>query len=245
MPMRTLRLVGAVWIVLGFCTHEAIAQRSPERTVQIAVGGVLLVVPIPQGFASAAHDKQLMAEGEAATPHNRRLLAFFLPSSDIEARPRGKEPEFRFSYSMQTNPKDEVKTFSAETFLKVKAQVRNAFEAMPTEIRAGRRPEKLDETLREHARETGELIRVDIQSVVPLGEVEESETSITAAFLTNTKVRTSFGSNDVAYISAITVAAVKGKPIWLVTRAKLENDADIELTRVSAKDWIRSIQASN
>ena len=242
MSPRVLILFSAFAFLLP-CEADCQALRS-ESKVLVQVGGLSIVIPIPKGFVDSSTSANLSAIGYALTPQRRRLLAFLVSTEDLRATNAGKEPELNQTFAVQTAPVDEDKTFSVETFKRVKQQVRVQMEKM-AQSAPDSSTTRLAELLREQAKQTGEPAQLEIDGIVYLGIVEESEYSITGAFVTTAQIQMASSVVKGTNISAITVAAIRGKPVWLITRRALQKEEDIRTNNEYANAWVSLIRAEN
>jgi hypothetical protein len=233
LTQRVSLLLLAVAALVPFRAADA------QAPVQIHVGGAAIFIPVPRGFADASNNAELFAMGKAFTPRHRRLLAFFVQEQDLHAARNGKELDLQQVCDVQTATADEHKTFSEAGFAKVKEQVRAQFRDTAQSISG--RTTRLEELLKQ----LDDQARLDVKSVVPVGVVEESPYSITVLFIANSQLHLAGGVADDTNISAITVAAVKGKPVWLITRRTLRHKGDIEIASAAAREWIAAVQAAN
>lgn len=243
MSPRVLILFSAFVFLLP-CEADCQALHSTERKVLVQVGGLGIVIPIPKGFVDSSTSKDISAIGYALTPQRRRLLAFLVSTEDLRATNAGKEPELNQTFAVQIAPADEDKIFSVETFKRVKQQVRAQMENM-AQSAPDASTTRLAGLLRELAKQTGQPAQLEIDGIVYLGIVDESEYSITGAFVTTAQIQMASSVVKGANISAITVAAIRGKPVWLITRRTFQKEADIRTNNEHAHAWVSLIRAEN
>lgn len=243
MPCQVTERLTSLLVVLAtlFPFGSASAQGAIpySSSIEVAVGGSRISIPIPSGFADASRNADLSAVGEALTPRHRRLLGFFVEERDLKAAASGKEVDLRQTFAVQTSIADERKTISEDGFAKVKEQAKAEFRNAPQSIPG--RPTRFEELLKQLDKQA----RLDVKGVVPVGVIEESTHSITVLFVARSQVRAGGGVADDTNISAITIAAVKGKPVWLITRRTLQVKSDIEVASASARGWIAAVRAVN
>ena len=236
MPSQlTQRVVLLLMVVAALAPTSAAAQAA----VEVRIGGAAITIPIPIGFADSSGNAELFAMGNAFTPRHRRLLAFFVQEQDLEAARSGKELDLYQVLDVQTAPAEEHRAFSESGFAKVKEQVKAQFRDIEPTI-AGRTT-RFEELLRQ----LDDRARLDVKGVEPVGIIEESPYSITALFVSKSQLQLAGGVADDTNISAVTVAAVKGKILWLITRRTLRQKGDIEIASAAAKAWIAAVQGAN
>lgn len=233
MTRRVAFLVVALCALLPF---EGIYAQAP---IEVYVGGVPILISVPNGYVDSSKNADLFAIRKIFTPRHRRLLAFFVAAHDLQAAESGKEPDLRQTFDVQTSAADENKVFSEAGFTKVKEQVRAQFRDMTQSISS--RTTRLEELLKQLDNQA----RLEVKGVEPIGVIEESPYSITVLFVTQSQIQITAGVGDDTNISAITVAAIKGKPIWFITRRTLKEKGDIDIVSLSARQWIASVQEVN
>ena len=237
MPSQlTPRVVLLLMMAAALTPFSAAKAQAP---VEVRVGGAVIVIPIPSGFADSSSNAELFAMGQAFTPRHRRLLAFFVQEEDLQAAHSGKELDLHQVLDVQTAPAEEHRAFSEAGFAKIKEQVKAQFRDIEPSI-AGRTT-RLEELLRQ----LDDRARLEGKGVLPVGIVEESPYSITALFVSTSQLQLAAGVADDTNISAVTVAAVKGKILWLITRRTLRQKSDIEVASTAAKTWIAAVQGAN
>ena len=236
MPSHLTRRVVLLLTVVAAFTQFRAAEAQPP--IEVQVGGSAIRIPAPKGFADASKSPELLTVGKMFTPRHRRLLAFFVHEQDLQAAQSGQEPDLHQTSDVQTSLADEHKLFSEAGFAKVKEQVK-------TQHREAARSSGGTTRFEEVLRQLDNQARLELKGVVPVGVIEESPYSITVLFVARSQLRASGGVADDTNISAVTVAAIKGKPVWLITRRTLREKGDIDIASASAKEWIVAVQAAN
>jgi hypothetical protein len=241
--MTVKSILLSLFILCGAINLPLVAAEESAPTVTLLVDNVQVLISIPEGYSNAIEIKEFSLIGDLLTPRDRRMLAIFIPKEDIESFKKTGEATFQNSHIVSVKYSDEKKYITEQSFSVARQKVRSQYSQMIA--KAGEGQTKLDELAQRAATITGKSMGVRTTGVQSIGVIEESDKSITVGLYGTTELRNGQEVIKESGTGAITIAIIRGKPLYLHTRGGLRDDSDIEMTCSRARNWIASIHSLN
>jgi len=215
-----------------------------EEGLHYNVGNAVLRIPVPDGFKDTfSSNKELYTIRIASTPAGRRLLAFLVTEKELKTYQNGRETYFNENITIQTQANELVVT-SKKSFADLRKQVRTQLNTM-TAAAVSKAPDSAAALSQEISRQLGSNVKLNLGEVVQLGVFKESDTSISFAFISTVQSQSIAGDDVETAVTAQTIALVKSKLLWLLTRLPYRGKADIARAQELSQTLLTKIIAAN
>jgi hypothetical protein len=237
-----LKLVIA--LILFILSVPAFAQSNPSSGITV-VGGVLIKVPAPEGFAEVTPaDQRLMQFVERTVPPTNRLIAAFLPTDELDAFRRGSPPRGERYFMVETLRALESHQISDGEWAQMRVMTRTRLE---DEI--SRFQPRVDEYLRQFSEassaETGKSITLQIGEIVPLGLMEYSDLAVQFGMLMHGSFKVAEATGERTIVCIASVIRPQNKLLYLYAYAKFNSNADVDWAKAASKSWTDQFVESN
>jgi hypothetical protein len=237
----------ATYFLLAVLT-VSVTSHAQSSSVQILVGGRMIVLPTPPGFFDASDIPGLRqyAEGPIVKQGNR-LVAFFLPEEAHQELAQGAIVPFKRWIQIQAHPPLERLTVTKEMCPQMVKSVRAQHIEMFESVQNNPRFNKM---ILEGNEDDLPNIEVNVGEVIPRGIFAEGTNFITVGILMN-------GSAGVQgqEPSAGTMAMmVEGTSTWICAKERVffiyvythrRSQDDLNWVRAFTQNWVKDILSAN
>ncbi|MCV2365186.1 hypothetical protein LNV23_17200, partial [Paucibacter sp. DJ1R-11] len=213
------------------------ARAKSSSSVQ--VGSASIALPIPAGYSDpTARAPKLKSLLESSTIAQKKFLAGFVSTDDVEAEASGRDPNLRLYFVAQTLRAAELMTTSSAAFENTKKIIRDQFQTLAP--LTGPALSELVERLTSAAGQT-----VAHTKVAPVGIFDETPASISVTAINTSVVSSGAATITDSTIVSATTALVRGKYIYLQVCSDLAAAKDVLENQDASRAWTRAILVAN
>ena len=101
---------------------------AQSNDVSVIIGGVQVLLPIPNGYVTAMGVPSLRTFGNTITPPENRLLAYLVSKGELDAFVEGRDRGFGRYFIAQVARNTENYSASQSSFMKLKESIRRDHE---------------------------------------------------------------------------------------------------------------------
>lgn len=231
-----------VFLLLVIQTHQSIAA---TQSVTIKIGKKNIYVPAPAGFHEISRlSPEIRKQAETFTPPNNRLLAVFVPESDLGRIMKGESPESGRYMFLQVYRKFENTDASSVLFRQFVDPMKKEQEILLEKVRYKVGP-LLDNAARTLSKDLGISMKVKIGEQVSLGMFMEENDAVGFAVLSKAQVSVEGQNLDRLVVSGVAIIRAKGKILFAYIYSNYQTQEDLEWIRDTLRRWVDKILISN
>ena len=200
------------------------------------IGAVSLKVPLPEGFArfdgaNKDVDKLLVQ----MVPPINRLLMVMAPPDDVAAAKQGALRDLNRYMMLQTFRQTEKMTITTKEFAEV-------LKGVDQQLGSDKAIAKQEEEINAQLKRTNDVKNLKVGETAMLGIYQRSDEFVDMGMMLKAQVA---GNEPKPIVSAISIAMIRGKVVYIYVYSAYKTPEDITWTRKTVKEWRESITAAN
>lgn len=229
-----------IFSMLGILLVTISAIASPQT---ITIGGTLLVIPPPGGFAPVNSEMAAVSRFlDTFVPPTNTQHGTFISSGQIESALKGEMPSLDRMFTIQTAKQIEQQTVSLADFTQMKEILRKQ-NAKLIEQAKQQIPNFLDQADKNIEEQFDMKHALQTMQMVPLQPHEESERTFAYSMFIKTRAAgVAEQPEPGATVGTVTLVFVKGQILFLYCYGK---ESDLAWSRTASHDWATAIMAAN